>query len=124
MAELVICKGYIIRDGRKIAVEVTEQRQQAHQAKSWHRRFVLVPWLWVERLQKATRPSTFKLALLLLYEHWRAKRQSLVLSNVFVESEGLSRSSKWNAIRELEGLGLVRVECHKGRSPRLVLLRL
>jgi hypothetical protein len=48
----------------------TEVRQiKSPKPKKWRREFVRVPWEWAERLQKAKRVSTFKLAHLLLYQH-------------------------------------------------------
>jgi hypothetical protein len=92
--------------------------------KTWHRGYVQFPWSWIDRLQSAQRVSTYRLALLLVYESWRTGRSAVVLSNVFAEAEGLSRRSKWNALAELESLGLVQVERHRRRSPRLTLLHL
>jgi hypothetical protein len=89
--------------------------------KKWRRHFVRVPWTWVERLQKAKRVSTYRLALLLVYEHWRTGARPVVLSNVFTQAEGLSRRSKWRAIAELESLGLIQVKRHQRRAPIVVL---
>jgi hypothetical protein len=100
----------------------TEVRQiKSPKPKKWRREFVRVPWEWAERLQKAKRVSTFKLAHLLLYQHWRTGGRPLVLSNVSVRAEGLSRWTKWLALAELEQLGLVRVERRKRQAPQLVL---
>ena len=42
------------------------------QAKKGRRQFVLVPWLWLDQLKSNNHsPVPLKLALLLLYEHWR-----------------------------------------------------
>ena len=90
----------------------------------WRRQFIQFPWTWVERLQSATRVSTYRLALLLIYESWRTGGRPIVLSNLMSQAERLSRRSKWNALAELERLGLVRVERRRRRSPRLVLLNL
>jgi hypothetical protein len=75
----------------------------------------------VERLQAAKRISTYRLALVLLYEHWRNGGRALVLSNVMLRDEGIAIRSKTNALAELEALGLVKVERRFGRSPRVVL---
>jgi hypothetical protein len=92
--------------------------------KKWRRQFVRVPWAWVECLQKAKRVSTYRLALVLVYEHWRTGGRPVALSNVFAHAEGLSRRSKWRAIAELESLGLIRVTRHQRRAPRVVLQHL
>jgi len=92
--------------------------------KKWRRQYVQFPWAWVERLQAAKRISTYRLALLLVYESWRSGGKPIVLSNVLSTAEGLSRRSKWRALAELEALGLVEIERQQRRSPRLVLRKL
>jgi hypothetical protein len=92
--------------------------------KKWRRQFVRVPWLWVERLQAAKRISTYRLAHLLLYEHWRLGGRPITLSNISTEPEGLSRRSKWRSLAELERLGLIKLKRHPGRAPRVSLKRM
>jgi hypothetical protein len=48
-----------------------ERVRQPAKPKKWRRQFIRVPWQWVECLQETRRVSTYRLALLLLYEHWR-----------------------------------------------------
>jgi hypothetical protein len=91
--------------------------------KKWRRQYVQLPWTWIERLQAAKRVSTWRLAVWIIYEHWRSGGQPVVLSNVLSKAEGLSRRSKWRALAELESLGLVQVKRHPGRAPRLTLHR-
>jgi hypothetical protein len=90
-------------------------------AKQWRRQYVQFPWAWIDRLQAAKRVSTWRLAVWIVYEHWRSGGQPIVLSNVLSKAEGLSRRSKWRALAELENLGLVKVKRHHGRAPRLTL---
>ena len=59
---------------------------QATATKKWRGQFVRVPWSWVERLQKAKRVSLSRLALVLVYEHWRTGGRPLVLSNVALQA--------------------------------------
>ena len=68
-----------------------ERVRQPARPKKWRRQFVHVPWQWVERLQAAKRISTYRLALVLLYESWRLGGRPITLSNVFALAEGLSR---------------------------------
>ena len=89
--------------------------------KKWRRHYVRVPWQWVERLQKAKRVSTYRARSGVLYEHWRTGGRPIVLSNVFAHAEGLSSRSKSRAIAELEKLGLIQVQRHKRRAPKVVL---
>jgi len=96
-----------------------EQKQT--RTKKWRRQFVRFPWAWAERMKSTQRASTYRLALLLLYEHWRTRGQVIVLSNVGLEQEGLTRRSKWRALAELERLGLLLVERLPRKSPRVTL---
>lgn len=96
-------------------------RPKLAKPKKWQRRFIRFPWVWAERMRSTQRRSTFRLALVLLYEHWRTGGQAIVLSNAALEQEGLTRRSKWNALRELERLELVEVEKRPRKSPRVVL---
>jgi hypothetical protein len=107
-------------------VDPAGPRGQHRPAKTnkWRRRYVQFPWTWIERLQSATRISTYRLALLLVYEHWRTGGEPIVLTNALAMAEGVSQRSKWNVLAELEGLGLVRVERRSRKSPRLRLLHL
>ena len=65
--------------------------QRKPKRKKWRREYVRVPWEWVERLQSSRRVSTYRLALLLLYEFWRTGERPVVLSNISALPEGLSR---------------------------------
>jgi hypothetical protein len=101
-----------------------QQRAKAKRSKGWHRFYVRVPWAWVERLRGTQRASTYQLALLVLYEDWKAGGQPVVLSNILAEAEGLSRRAKWRALAELEKRGLVTVERRPRQSPRLSLMHI
>jgi hypothetical protein len=98
--------------------------QHKPKRKKWRREFVQVPCTWLERLRRTKRVSTYRLAHLLLYEFWRTGKRPVVLSNISAQAEGLSARSKWNALAELEGLGLVRIERAPRKSPRVTPLRL
>ena len=109
-------------DFRKVRVDVEAAAGKPVRRKTWRRHYVQIPWTWVERLQSAKRVSTYKLAHLLLYENWRNGGRPLVLSNVLAAEAGLCRQAKWRGLRELEGLGLVRLERRKGRAPQIIII--
>ena len=112
-------------DLARLRVDLADPRfRGVGKPKKWRREYVQFPWTWIERLQAAKRVSTYRLALLLVYEHWRTGGRPIVLSNALVVTEGVSRRTKWNALVELEGLGLVRVERRSRKSPRLILCHL
>jgi len=89
--------------------------------KQWRRQFARVPWEWVERLRPARRVCTYRLALLLVYEHWRQGGRPIALSNVAAE---MPPRSKWRALAELESLGLIAIERRKRKAPLITLYEL
>jgi|SRR5438046_2759436 hypothetical protein len=101
-----------------------ERMRQPARPKKWRRQFVRVPWHWVECLQTTRRVGTYRLALVLLYEHWRTGGRPIALSNVFALAEGLPARTKWRALAELEGRGLVQVKRRRRHAPRVVLRHL
>jgi hypothetical protein len=109
-----------------LRIDPADPRLARHRAKArkakWERKFVQFPWLWAERLQATNRGSTYRLALHLLYEHWRNGGRPIKLTNAMLAGEGVSRRSKCQALPELERFGLVRVERHPKKSPVVTLL--
>jgi hypothetical protein len=108
-------------EGVLLNAEQINRLQARKQRKAWRRQYVQVPWAWVERLQATRRASTYRLALLLLYEHWRTGGQPVPLTNVGLVGEGVSRRSKWRGLADLERIGLVEVKRHRRRAPRATL---
>jgi hypothetical protein len=92
------------------------------QKAKWQRKFVRVPWAWIDRLKTSNRGSTYRLALLLIYEYWRTGSRPIRLSNAMLAGDGITRKSKWRALRELEQLELVKVERRPRKSPVVTLL--
>src|SRR5438132_11455803 len=78
--------------------------------KTWHRRYIRFPWSWMDRLKNIKRGATYRLALLLVYEHWRNGGAVITLPNVALKAEGISRQLKWLALSELEAAGLITIE--------------
>jgi hypothetical protein len=97
-----------------------DKARKPHKTK-WQREFVRVPWSWVDRLKAASGISTYRVALFLLYEHWRNGRRPIRLSNSALISEGVTRSSKSRALQELEHLGLVKIKRRPQKSPMVTL---
>ena len=77
------------------------------------REFTIVPRSWSDRLKGARHVNTYKLAVYLLYQYWRAGKP-IALTNVALASTGVPNPrSKWRALCDLERLGLVEVETHQ-----------
>jgi hypothetical protein len=81
--------------------------------------FIMVPWVWVDRLARTSSANTYRVALHLLYHHWKSNRQPFPLPNGLLAMKGVTRFAKWRALDELERLGLISVEKRPRRSPRI-----
>jgi hypothetical protein len=77
------------------------------------RYFVKVPWTWVQKLEGAP-GQAYRLALHILFLHFRERGASITVSNKRV---GMSRQSKHRALQDLEARGLVAVTWRERRSP-------
>ena len=113
------------KTAEQFAHEATKlERETAKPRTKWRREFVRVPWEWVERLRTAKRISSWRLAVLLLYEHWRTDGRNIALSNILVRDIGLSRRSKSRGLNELENLDLIEVKRRRRTAPRIALKHL
>ena len=95
-----------------------ETTLQKKRAKPAPKRFVQVPWLWVECLAKikASR-CAFLVAHFLLYEAWRTKARVVKLTNAALAELGVGRYGKAGALQQLRKAGLIAVEDRPGKSP-------
>jgi hypothetical protein len=84
--------------------------------------FVRVPWPWIEQLAKARHIATYRVALHVLYRHWKGGGKPFALSNTAMGDQGVSRWRKWEALGELEQLGLITVERRNRQSPRIAVI--
>jgi hypothetical protein len=87
----------------------------------WRKQFVKFPWLWTDRLRTARHAATYKIALHLLYQHWRTSGKPIVLSNVALADEGVAPGTKWRGLKELEQAGLIQIERRQRKSPIVTL---
>ena len=94
----------------------------ASRRKGWLRKYTLVPREWEERLLNAKRVSTYRLAIELLYLHWYNNGKPVTVSSKVAQAVKISVRSKWEALAELERLGLIEVDRRPRKSPRVVLL--
>jgi hypothetical protein len=94
---------------------LTPKANGQQRPKGRRRQFTIVPRVWELQLQSAKKVTTYRLALLLLHEHWRNGGNPVRITNALAMKFGIaSRKAKLLALTELEGLNLVAVE----RSPR------
>jgi hypothetical protein len=90
------------------------QKRRAH--------FISIPFAWLERLRGA-HGQTYRLALLLLYRHWKDGGEPIKLANGMLAIDGMPPTSKKRALLDLECRGLVTVERRKKKSPIVRVLR-
>ena len=99
-----------------------EQQARKSKRKGWQRLCTVVPRAWELRLLQAKRISTYRLAHELLYLHWYGKGKPVTVSSKVAKAVKISARSKWEALAELERLGLIEVHRKPRKSPRVVLL--
>jgi hypothetical protein len=92
--------------------------------KAWRRQFIKFPWAWMDQLRTARHVVTYRIALYLVYEHWRNGRRPVTLSNVAMAREGVAPGTKWRGLKELEQAGLIRIERRPRKSPIVIPLLL
>jgi hypothetical protein len=93
--------------GAALPKKIRQRRQQ----------FVLVPWTWIERLALSQSANTYRVALTLLFLHWKAKGEPIKLANGMLAIDGVSRYAKRRALAELEQFGLITVSRRQRKSP-------
>jgi hypothetical protein len=84
--------------------------------------FVKMPWTWLERLAQSRSANTYRVAVTLLYLHWKANGEPIKLANGMLAIDGVSRFAKYRALAELEQSGLITVTRRNGKSPIVTLL--
>jgi hypothetical protein len=83
----------------------------------------MVPLVWVERLSTAKHRATWPVACELLRRHSLNGNGPISLPNGHLETKfRVNRTQKWEALRELERLGLIHVECRPRKSPVVTIL--
>ena len=110
-----------LRVDSALVQQILEQQARKSKRKGWQRVCTLVPRAWELRLLEAKRVSTYRLAIELLYLHWYGKGKPVAVTGKAAKAARLSDRSKWNALAELERLGLIEVDRRPRRSPRVVL---
>jgi len=101
---------------------ISDQESDNSKREGWQRVFTSVPRAWELRLLQAKRISTYRLALELLYLNWKDSGKPIVVSGKVARAANISSRSKWDALAELERLGLINVDRGRRKSPRVVLL--
>jgi hypothetical protein len=104
------------------AMAVIERRVEPEKMRKRRRQFIKVPFTWYERLNAARHIATYRVALYVLYLHWKHGGQPFPLANGMLAMEGVNRFRKSDGLRELETLGLVRVDRRQRKSPMVTVV--
>jgi hypothetical protein len=112
---------YVIRHGRRIAIKTlnpigTPKRKRAEP-------FVMVPLRWAEQAARATSTPKAFVWLWLLHLTWKAKNNTVPLSNGQLQKPGVHRHTKARALKELEAAGLIRVVQGHRKTPVVTVLK-
>jgi hypothetical protein len=84
--------------------------------------FVKVPLWWATEAAKANRIPRMLVLVELLRRSWKTHSLTFPLSNESLQKKGVSREVKRRVLRDLEKAGLITVERHHGRAPRVTLV--
>ncbi len=106
-------KGYKLPAGTVMPAKIRRRRRQ----------FIMVPWAWMERLVGAS-GQTYRVALWLVYQHWKSGGGEIKVANGMLEIDGISRQSKWRSLTDLERRGLIAVKRRRGKSPLIELFQI
>src|SRR6476619_2593250 len=98
-----------------------EQQARKSKRKGWQRLCTVIPRAWELRLLEAKRISTYRLAHELLYLQWYGKGKPVTVPGEVARAVKISATSKWEALNELERLGLIEVDRKLRKAPRAVL---
>ena len=98
------------------------QKADKTRKKKWERQYILFPWSWLDALKATGRGATWRLALFILYEHWRNGGRKIKLTNIMAAEVGVSSDAKGRALEDLEQAGLIEVERRPDKSPLITLL--
>ena len=104
----------VLKWGRLDAEQFTARRIDSTVRKRRRRRFIIIPEMWIERLEGARHVSTYRVALRILQRNRQCEGQPFPLPN---NIGGVSRWAKSTALKELEKAGLVQLERRKRKSP-------
>jgi hypothetical protein len=111
---------YVTRQGRQIAVETLPGINAPHRRRK-DDQFAKVPMRWAAEAVKATKAPEILVCVDLQYRAWKAKGQSFVLPNRWLEENGVSRKAKSRILRDLEAADLIKAVRRKGKNPRITL---
>lgn len=114
---------YVMRNGRRIAVEKLDLDSKPVKTQGQPGLFIKVPLQWAATASKATRTPKAFIWLLLLHLAWRTKNTTFSFSNQMLRRYyRVSPQTKRRALEELEAAGQISIERQRGRAPIITLI--
>jgi hypothetical protein len=111
-------RNYIIRHGKRIAIETLDTGITPPTRIS-KPRFVKLPLLWIERLDKIKASgSTYRLAVHILRKAWQRRASTVIIPNI----PQVSRNGRRTGLRVLARVGLISVKLRSSKSPIVTVL--
>jgi hypothetical protein len=114
---------FVIRHGRRIAVETLPSEAQPSKARQREADlFVKMPLKWSNAAIKALGPPRCFIPIWLQHLAWKNKSMTFTVSNASLAKYGISRGMKRRALPKLEAAGLIKIERQSGRAMVVTLL--
>lgn len=111
---------YVIRHGRRIAVETLNPGIPAKRKKV--EPFVMVPLWWIAAVAQAARSPRTLVLIELLHASWKSKSPTFPLPNGRLQRLGVSREIKRATLRDLERAGFIAVARMPRKTPIVTLV--
>jgi hypothetical protein len=84
--------------------------------------FAKVPLWWAKQMTAATKTKKALVGIVLLHTAWKTRRPTFPLPNGRLAKLGVSRLTKYRALRDLERAGLIVVERARHKTPIVTLV--
>ena len=101
--------------------EATKQRWKARHRQKGNQYIASIPMAWIGATFSLP-SSVTKVALAVWYQAKRSRSKDATISPALLTQFGLDRKAGYRALKSLEAAGLIKVDRHRGRAPRVTIL--
>jgi hypothetical protein len=101
---------YVVRNGRRIEVNVLDTGHKRRERKSFQYRWVKAPRHWITGLARTKSTATYRLAFIILIEAFKRKHLGGQIILSATVTGHMSRATKMRAIMELADFGLIQIK--------------
>ena len=82
-----------------------------------------IPLVWMQTAAELPNKTAVTVGLAIWYLAGLKGKDTFVLSNLLIESFGITRQTKATVLKALEGAGLISIECRPRHNPVVTLIR-